>query len=41
MRLELLSDSQLKTVIVDLALEGYLSPSFAWFALEYFHLVSA
>jgi hypothetical protein len=38
---ETLSDSQLKTLIVDLALEGYLSSSFAWFILEYFHLVSA
>jgi len=41
MHLETLSDSQLKTLIVDLALEGYLSPSFAWFLIVYFNLVSA
>jgi hypothetical protein len=39
--LEALSESQLKTLIVDLASDGYISPSFAWFLIEYFHLVSA
>ncbi len=41
MRLETLSDKELKMLIVDLASDGCLSPSFAWFLLEYFHLVRA
>lgn len=38
---EFMTASQLKGLIVGLALDGYLSPDLAWFLVSYFRLVSA